>query len=73
MTWFSKDDLRFLATLCENRRFADELVRDNAVDGTVYCSAERRKAAMEAEYMKRLSEKLLSVADSNARRVEITI
>ena len=72
MTRFSKNDLRKLAALCEERCFADELVRDNDVDGANYDYMERCLASREAEYMKALSAKLLAVAESNARRVEIT-
>ena len=71
MIWLSRTDLRKLAALCEDRRFSDELVRDNSVDGTTYSYGERCLAAHEAEYMKGLSEKLLKVADSTAKRVEI--
>ena len=73
MTWFSKSELKKLAALCDDRRFACELVRDNAVDGTVYSYGERCLANNEAEWMKSLSAKLLEVAESNARRVEIVI
>lgn len=41
MTWFSKDELRKLASLCDDRRSAAELVRDNEVDGVNYCYIER--------------------------------
>lgn len=72
MTWFSKNDLRKLAALCKDRQLACELVRDNEVDGANYSYLERCVAAREVDYMKALSAKLLSVADSSARRVEIT-
>jgi hypothetical protein len=73
MTWFSKDELRKLANLCEDRQFACELIRDGNVDGATYDYAERCFADREACYMKSLSAKLRAVADSGARRVEITI
>jgi hypothetical protein len=71
--YLTKSELRKLAALCEDRRFADELVRDNAVDGASYSYTERCLANHEAEWMKSLSAKLGRIADSNARRVEITI
>lgn len=73
MEYITKSELRKLAKLCEDRRFADELVRDNAVDGASYDYAERCLANNEAEWMKALSAKLNRIADSNARRVEVTI
>lgn len=73
MEYLTKSDLRKLAKLCEDRRFADELVRDNAVDGASYSYAERCLANREAEWMKSLSAKLDRIADSSARRIEVTI
>lgn len=72
MEYLTKSDLKKLADLCEDRQFADELVRDDEVDGTNYSYLERCVAAKEAEWMKSLSAKLLRIADSSARRVEIT-
>ena len=73
MEYLRKSDLKKLAALCERLQFADELVRDNAVDGVNYSHIERCLAANEAEWMKSLSAKLLRIAGSSARRVEITI
>lgn len=73
MEYLTKSELKKLAALCEDRQFADELVRDNAVDGTIYSYGERCLAANEAEWMKALTAKLLRIAGSSARRVEITI
>ena len=72
MEYLTKSELRKLAALCDDRRFADELVRDNAVDGASYNYAERCFANHDAEWMKALSAKLMKIAESPARRVEIT-
>lgn len=73
MEYLTKSELRRLSALCEDRRFACELVRDNAVDGASYDYGERCLANHEAEWMKSLSAKLDRIAGSSARRVEITI
>ena len=71
MTRFSKYDMRKLSALCEDRKREEEKLRDSA-DGEA-THLERCLSHREAEYMKALSAKLLAVAESNARRVEITI
>lgn len=73
MEYLTKSDLKKLADLCQNRQFADEQVRDNAVDGVDYSYLERCVANREAEWMKSLSAKLYRIAESGAKRVEITI
>lgn len=72
MEYLTKNDLRKLAKLCEDRRFADELVRDNGVDGVLYSHLERSLAAHEADWLKGLATKLDRIADSQARRIEVT-
>ena len=67
MTWFSRNELKKLSALCDDRRYQMENVRDN--EDVSYM--ERCLANHEAEYMKALSEKLWEVAESPARRVEI--
>ncbi len=73
MVSFNRNELRKLSAVCEDRRYGYELVRDNAVDGANYSYLERCLAAREVEYMESLTKKLLSVADSNARRIEVTL
>ena len=73
MEYLTKGDLKKLADLCQKMQFADEQVRDNAVDGANYSYLERCIAKREAEWMKSLSAKLFRIAGSNAKRVEITI
>jgi hypothetical protein len=71
MKWISRNELRKLAMLCDQRQLDDELIRDNAVDGANYDYGERCIADKEACYMKSLSAKLIAIADSDAKRVEI--
>ena len=71
MIRLSRHELRTLVKLCDERRLADELVRDNEVDGASYSYIERCLANLEAEHMKSLSDKLLQVVNSDAKRVEI--
>lgn len=69
MVWFSRNELKKLANMCDDRMYQLEDFRDNAESATY---AERCLANREAEWMKSLSAKLLKVAESDARRVEIT-
>ena len=70
MVWFSRNELKKLADMCEYRMYQLEGVRDSADGEATYL--ERCLAHREAEWMKDLSAKLLEVAESNAKRVEIT-
>lgn len=71
MVTITREDLRKLAELCDDRRYADELVRDNAVDGVVYSYGERALADYEAVWMKSLSARLLKALETGERRIEV--
>ena len=68
MARFSKNDLRKLSMLCQSRKADAQSIfdRDTASD------AEKSLAKWEIDRMTQLSAKLEEVANSNARRVEIT-
>lgn len=70
MVWFSKNELRKLSAVCEARKAEMEAIRDSDDGEAIYL--ERCLAHREAEWMQHLSKKLLSVAESDAKRVEIT-
>lgn len=68
MVWFSRNDLRKLSMLCQSRKADAQSIfnSDTASD------AEKSLAKWEIDRMAQLSAKLEEVANSNARRVEIT-
>ena len=71
MVTITRSDLRKLAALCDDRRYADELVRDNAVDGVTYSYSERSLADNEAVWLKALSARLLKAVETGAKRIEV--
>lgn len=68
MVWFSKNDLRKLSALCQSRK-ADA---QSIFDSDTASDTEKSLAKWEIDRMAQLSAKLEEVANSNARRVEIT-
>lgn len=70
MVSFNRSELKKLAAMCDDRQYILENIRDSE-DGKA-THLERCLAHREAEWMKQLSAKLLEVAESNAKRIEIT-
>lgn len=68
MVWFSKNDLRKLSMLCLSREADAQAIFDSENSS----DAEKTLAKWEIDRMAQLSAKLEEVANSNARRVEIT-
>jgi len=69
MEWLSKNDLRILSGLCKHQHdTAEEIVESEQAS-----YLERALAHHESEYMEYLLRKLERIADSSARRIEITI
>lgn len=68
MVWFSRNDLRKLSMLCQSRKADAQAIfdSDSASD------TEKSLAKWEIDRMAQLSAKLEDVANSKARRVEIT-
>ena len=68
MVWFSKNDLRKLSMLCLSRKADAQAIFDSETSS----DTEKTLAQWEIDRMAQLSAKLEEVANSNARRVEIT-
>lgn len=68
MVWFSRNDLRKLSMLCQSRK-ADA---QSIFDSDTASDTEKSLAKWEIDRMIQLSAKLEEVANSKARRIEIT-
>ena len=68
MVWFSKNDLRKLSMLCQSRKVDAQGIFESESSS----ESEKTLAKWEIDRMTQLSTKLEEVANSNARRVEIT-
>lgn len=68
MVWFSRNDLRKLSALCQSRKAdAERILTCDSASGL-----EKAFAEHEIGRMAQLSAKLEEVANSKARRIEIT-